>query len=446
MDSTRADREGIEPMRAVLKDIDAIKTPADLQRVISKLQASGSDDPFRLAAEPNPKNSAVMMATFYQSGLGLPDRDYYFRKDPHTEELRTAYNRHVAKVLEMTGEPADQAAREADQIMALETALADSSLTKVQLRDPIAIYHKMSVKQFSALAPSVDWSAFFQTAGLPTLGKAGTLNVTAPGFVVQLNRQMSKTPIEVWRAYLKYHQVHNASPWLGQAYFDERFAFTKLITGAKQPQPRWKRATQACDDEMGEALGKAYVARAFTPESKARMLEMVDNLQAAMSDRISQLSWMSDATKAQAKTKLAAFMKKIGYPDKWRDYSALDVRAELSGAENIRRADAFERRRVWNQIDKPVDRGEWGMSPPTVNAYYNPTFNEIVFPAGILQPPRFDPAADDAQNYGAIGAVIGHEITHGFDDEGRLYDAQGNLKQWWTDADDQKFREKAQRV
>jgi len=446
MDSARADREGIEPMRPMLREIDAVKTRADLQRVIAKLQGSGSDDPFRIAAEPDPKNSAMVIATFYQSGLGLPDRDYYFRTDAKSEELRSAYRRHIAKVLEMIGEPADQAARHVDVILRLETALAESSLTRVQMRDPVAIYHKMSVKQFASLSPTIDWTSYFTSAGIPSLANGGSVNVTAPGFMVALNAQIEKMPIEDWKSYLAYHEVNRASPWLGQAFFDERFAFMKLITGAKQPQPRWKRATQATDGAMGEALGKAYVARAFTPESKARMLEMVNNLLAAMSDRIGQVTWMSDATKAQAKTKLAAFAKKIGYPDQWRDYSALDVRADLSAAENVRRTNAFERRRVWNQIGKPVDRTEWEMSPPTVNAYYNPTFNEIVFPAGILQPPRFDPAADEALNYGAIGSVIGHEITHGFDDEGRLYDAQGNLKQWWTDEDDRKFRGLAQRV
>ena len=325
-------------------------------------------------------------------------------------------------------------------MLKLETALAESSLSRVQMRDPKALYHKISVKELGALSPAFDWPAFFTTVGVKDLADPqAQLDVSMPSFARQLSALVSKTPIEDWRAYLKYQTVRGALPWLGQPFFDEAFRFTARLTGQKQPLPRWKRAAGAVDNAMGEALGKAYVDREFPPSSKARMVEMVNNLQAAFQERIETRDWMSVATKQQAITKLNAILKKIGYPDQWRDYSALDIDPKLSAAENLRRAVTFERKRRLGQIGKPVDRNEWEMSPPTVNAYYNPPTNEITFPAGILTPPEFDPRADDAVNYGAIGMVIGHELTHGFDDEGRQYDAAGNLKDWWTAADAKKF-------
>jgi putative endopeptidase len=315
------------------------------------------------------------------------------------------------------------------------------------MRDPHAIFHRMTVKELGALCPAVDWNAYFTDAGVTVLASpTATLNVSQPTFMRQINSLLASTPMETWRAYLRFHVTRVAAPWLSNDFFMDNFAYASLLSGQKEPQPRWKRASQVLDFTMGEAVGKAWVAVAFTPESKQRVLEMVNNLHAVLNDRIAASPWMSDATKKQASIKLAAILRKIGYPDTWRDYSAMDIQASMTAPQMIRSAAQFEVNRRLSQINKPVDRNEWGMTPPTVNAYYNPTINEIVFPAGILQPPYFDPKADEAFNYGAVGSVIGHETTHGFDDEGRQFDAQGNLKDWWTADDAAKFKEKAQKV
>jgi predicted metalloendopeptidase len=305
----------------------------------------------------------------------------------------------------------------------------------------------MTVKELGLLCPALDWPAYFTEAGVKSLASPeATLDVSTPAFLRGLNQVIESTPLETWRPYLRYFVARSSAQWLGQKFFDESFAFQSKFTGTKTPLPRWKRASGAMDFAMGEAVGKAFVEVAFPPSSKARMMDMVENLRAALRERIESRPWMSDATKTQAIIKLDAIIKKIGYPDTWRDYSALQVDASASAAELLRRAAIFEVNRELGKIGNPVDRAEWGMTPPTVNAYYNPTFNEIVFPAGILQPPYFDPSVDDAYNYGSIGMVIGHEITHGFDDQGRQYDKDGNLKDWWTDEDGKKFKDKAQMV
>jgi len=303
------------------------------------------------------------------------------------------------------------------------------------------------VRQLGALAPDFDWSAYFAEVGVKALADPATvLDVSMPSFVRRFDALLQETPMETWRAYLQWHYARASAGWLGKAFFDEAFAFQSRFTGSKTPQPRWKRASQACDGAMGEALGKAFVAENFPASSKARMLELVNNLQATLRERIESRPWMSAETKRQAVRKLDAVLKKIGYPDKWRDYSKLAIDPALPALINLQRANAFERAFELSFIGKPVDRTLWGMTPPTVNAYYNPTFNEIVFPAGILMPPQFDPRVDDAVNYGAIGMVIGHEMTHGFDDEGRQYDAEGNLKDWWTADDSKRFDALAQKV
>ena len=447
MDSVRSNRDGVAPVLPLLAQVAGIKTAADLQAVIADFNASGMSFPFALASETDFKNSSRMIGALNQGGLGLPERDFYFRNDPKSEAVRKAYTDYAVKTFEMLGETAEQAQADAQKVMKIETALADSSMTRVAMRQPEAIYHNMSVAELQAMAPGMDWAGYFKAAGLPTLASpTGRLNVSVPSFARQIGNLMKNTPVEDWRAYLRFAVVRGNSSWIGDDFFNERFKYQAAISGQKAPSTRWKRAIQAVDGTMGEAVGKAYVAKAFSPEAKARMAEMVANLRAALGESIAALDWMGPETKAAAQKKLTAIMEKIGYPDTWRDYSALAIDAKKSANENMRLAVAFEQQRTWKQIDTPVDRAEWGITPSTVNAYYNPTFNEVVFPAGILQPPFFDPAADDAMNYGGIGTVIGHELTHGFDDQGRKFDEVGNLKMWWSDADNEHFKAKAQRV
>ena len=447
MDSARADREGAKPLAPFLERCDRVKTRADLEAEIARLHADGIGIPFAFTALSDFKNSKQIIGILFQSGLGLPERDYYFRTDGKSDTLRREYVSHIARVFGLLGVPKEQAARDAEAILKLETALAESSLARVEMRDPNRIYHKMTVAELQTLAPNLDWVRYFQSLGVAPLAKpTGSLNVAVPKFAHQMSSLLASTPIETWRAYLKFHLARTAAPWLGRAFFAESFRFSALISGAKEPLPRWKDTVGAIDGAMGEALGKAYVARQFPPASKARVDELVGDLLAVMGERIDLLSWMGDTTKVQAKRKLASVYRKIGYPDPWRDYAALEVDVKSSALENLRRAQAFETRRQLSKVETPFDRNEWRMSPPTVNAYYSPFNNEIVFPAGILQPPQFDATADDALNYGGIGMVIGHEITHGFDDQGRKFDADGNLSEWWTADDDKLFKARAQKV
>jgi predicted metalloendopeptidase len=311
-------------------------------------------------------------------------------------------------------------------------------MTRVQRRDPNAIYHKMTVAELASLTPGFDWPTYFREVGAPAVT---TLNVDQPDFMAAFGRLLASTPPEAWHAYLRWHLAEEAAPALGSAFVNENFRFQSALTGAKELLPRWKRCVRATDEALGEALGQAYVARTFTPQAKARALAMVRNMEAVLRERLGVLAWMGDSTRAQAIAKLDAFANKIGYPDRWRDYSKLGVQTGPFAA-NVLRANEFEVRRDLGEIGKPLDRLEWGMSPPTVNAYYNPHMNEIVFPAGILQPPFFDPQADDAVNYGGMGAVIGHEMTHGFDDQGSQYDAAGNLANWWGAADRERYTQR----
>ena len=454
MDSTRTNSEGAAALAETMKRLDGIKTKEDLRKEFSRAVSMGvgagfvgAGLPFTFGAEPDPKQSTMTLGQIFQGGLGLPERDYYFRTDGKSDTLRQDYLAYMGHMFQLAGDSPEAAAAKAKQVMALETTLAESSMTRVAMRDPQKLYHKISVKDLGQLAPTIDWSAYFTEVGVPALAKpAAMVDCSAPGFVRQVGIQVDQTPIDVWRAYLEWHYLRAAAPWLDQKFFDESFAFQSKLVGTKSPLPRWKRASGAVDASMGEALGKAFVEENFPASSKARMVELVNNLQGAYRERIDQVTWMSPATKKQAVVKLDAIMKKIGYPDKWRDYSALQIDVKAPAIVNLWRAQAFESRRDLAKIGKAPDRTEWGMTPPTVNAYYNPQFNEIVFPAGILQPPQFDPNVDDAVNYGAIGMVIGHEITHGFDDEGRQYDSLGNLKDWWTDEDAKQFTARAQKV
>jgi predicted metalloendopeptidase len=455
MDSTRADREGLAPFEQTKQRLAAVRSIADVQREFAHASLigvgagmwGGGGIPFRFGAEPDPKQSTSTIAQITQGGLGLPDRDWYFRQDEKSETIRREYVAFMGRMFALAGDDEAAAKQKADAVFALETALAESSLTNVQMRDPKALYNKITVERLAAMAPAMDWKAYFSAHGLKSLAKPGaTLDVSMPGFVRQVDALLGSTPVDTWRAYLLWNHLRSRAVWMGQNAFDEVFAFQSKLTGSKAPEPRWRRANQACDRSMGEALGKAYVEEHFPASSKKRMLELVDNLQAAFAERIESRPWMSAETRKQAHRKLSTIVRKIGYPDKWRDYSRLDIDPALPAVVNLERARAFERAYELSWIGKPIDRTLWGMTPPTVNAYYNPTFNEIVFPAGILTPPQFDPRVDDAINYGAIGMVIGHEITHGFDDEGRQYDADGNLRDWWTKEDSDRFDALAHKV
>ena len=446
MDSVAIERAGGAPFADELRRIDSLRTPRDLQRELARFNRMQIFAPFSFSAEADPKQSSRNIGQLYQAGLGLPDRDYYLKTDPASDSLRRQYVAHVTRTLALLGEPDSTAQRDAQQVMTFETVLAESSMTLVAQRDPNAVYHKMTVRDLQALAPALDWPAFFVAVGVPLLGSAGAaLDVSQPAFVRLVSARVATMPLDEWRVYLRWQLANALAPSLSSPFFNEDFGFRSVLWGVKEPLPRWKRCAAATDEAMGEALGKAYVAMQFSAAAKGRVLEMVNNLHAALAARILRLDWMSDSTKIQAYAKLDAVLKKIGYPDVWRDYSALEIQAAWPYATNVQRGREFEQRRQLAKVGHPVDRTEWGMSPPTVNAYYNPSLNEIVFPAGILQPPYFDPAADDAVNYGAIGSVIGHEMTHGFDDQGRQYDAQGNLRDWWTANDARRFTDRAQR-
>jgi predicted metalloendopeptidase len=394
---------------------------------------------FFFSSAQDDKNSRQMIAVANQGGLGLPDRDYYTKDDARSKQLREQYVQHIAKMMELAGEAPAQASSDAATVMRIETQLALASKTRVERRDPQSNYHKMDAAQLRMLTPDFAWESYLRGIGFPNIHG---VNVGQPEFFQALDKQLKATPIADWKIYLRWHLLRTFAPALSSKFVDENFNFYgRTLTGAKQLQPRWKRCVISTDRELGQALGQKYVQTAFPPEAKARAHEMVENLVSALHADIETLPWMSDPTRKQAQAKLAAMNLKIGYPDKWRDYSAYRV-ARDSYVANLERGNTFEFHRLLAKIDKPVDRGEWDMTPPTVNAYYDPNMNEIVFPAGILQPPFFEATADDALNYGGIGAVIGHEMTHGFDDQGAQYDAQGNLHNWWTAEDLQNFKER----
>ena len=438
MDEATVNRRGAEPIKPDLDAIAALKSVRDLAPLIAKLQleASPSATMFGASSIQDPDNSEEQIAGIRQGGLGLPDRDYYTKDDAKSKETRDRYLQHVQKIFELLGDPAPKAQAEAQDIMRMETGLAQASLTRVERRDPYKLKNKMKVADLSALAPNFDWVAFFKATNSPQFE---ILNVAAPPFFKALNAELSSEPLDKWKNYLRFHVANSYAPYLSQPFVDENFAFYRqYLRGAKEQQPRWKRCVQYVDDDLGEALGQAYVRKAFSPEMKASTLDMVRRIQDAMAQRIQQLDWMSPETKQQAMLKLHSMRNKIGYPDKWRDYSSVKI-SPTDFLANVRNASVFEAHRQFNKIGQPVDHNEWGMTPPTVNAYYNPPMNDINFPAGVLQPPLYDPKMDDAPNYGDTGGTIGHELTHGFDDEGRKYDAHGNLRDWWTREDAAKF-------
>ncbi len=440
MDEARIESEGLKPLQPELALIDKISNTKDLQAEIARLHNYGIGALFNFGSEQDYKDSTHVIAGASQGGLGLPDRDYYLKDDEKSKTLRDQYTKHVAKMFELMGDDAAKAQTEAQTIMNIETTLAKASMTRVERRKPENVYHKMTVAQLKELTPNFSWEDYFKRIGATQITD---VNVRQPDFFKEVNRELTAVPIADWKTYLRWHLINSAASALSSKFVDEDFNFKgRILTGTQENLPRWKRCVSSADRAMGEALGEEYVKLSFTPQSKARMTELVANLISALNADIGTLSWMSEATRKQAATKLAAFARKIGYPERWRDYSALKIERDQSFLQNRFAAINFESKRQLSKIGKPVDRTEWGMSPPTVNAYYNPSMNEIVFPAGILQPPFFNPDADDAINYGAIGAVIGHEMTHGFDDQGAKFDANGNLENWWTDEDYAKFKER----
>jgi putative endopeptidase len=440
-DEATIDTLGIKPLTPELNRIDALQSKDQMLDELVRLQTQGAPVFFNFSSTPDAKNSMQMIADADQGGLGLPDRDYYLKTDAKSVKLREQYLAHVQKMLELAGEPAAKAASDAQAVLRIETDLAKGSLDRVARRDPNQTYHKMSIKELAALAPSIDWPKYFSDLGTPAFTD---LNVSVPDFFKTLNTVLTNTSLADLKTYLRWHLLHAEAPLLAKPFLDENFIFFgQALTGTKELEPRWKRCVEATDDDLGFALGQKYVDQTFPPAAKARVLGMVQEIEKMLGQDIQSLDWMTPATKQQALVKLQAVANKIGYPDKWRDYSSVKiVRGEAVG--NDERATEFEVHRQLNRIGQPVDRGEWGMTPPTVNAYYSPLQNNINFPAGILQPPFFDNSMDAAVNYGAIGSVMGHEMTHGFDDQGRQFDDQGNLHNWWTKEDADEFEKRAE--
>ena len=438
MNEEQIEALGLKPLQGEFAAIDAVKDMNAISATIAHMNAIGAGAPYGLGINLDARNSTQYAVILFQSGLGLPDRDYYLKDDAKLKDARASYRTHIEKMLCMAGEA--KAAASADAILNLETSLAKIQWTRVEERDPIKTYNKTAVSELSALMPGYDWPRYVRSAGID--GKVDAVIVSEPSYFKALAKVMSGTPLPVWKEYFKWRVLSASAPYLSKAFVDERFAFTGgVLRGVPQNQPRWKRGVALLDGGIGEALGKLYVAKYFPPQNKARMQALVQNLLEAYRRDIDTLNWMSAETKVGAQAKLAKMSPKIGYPDHWRDYGALKIsRDDLRG--NVVRATEFEYRRNLAKLGGPVDRGEWRMRPQTVNAYYNATSNEITFPAAILQPPFFDAAADDAANYGGIGAVIGHEMSHGFDDRGSQFDADGNLHDWFTKADHDKFAEK----
>ncbi len=446
VDEKAIEAAGLAPLRSDLDRIAQVSDMDSLAATLAHLHAQdiysflGGSALFAFGSTQDAKNSSQQIGDLDQAGLGLPDRDYYLNTDAKSVRLRRQYVAHVQKMFSLLGEASPAAAAHARIVLRLETALAKVSQTRVERRDPYVTYHRMKVSDLAAMAPDFPWARYFAAAGVPRLKD---LNVDAPDFIKALDAELKTVPLDDWKTYLRWHLVHSQARYLPAAFVNEDFDFYgRILTGQRKLQPRWNRCVRYVDRSLGEALGQAFVEKTFGPAQKARALTMVLQIEGAMGQDIQQLTWMSDATKRQALTKLHAVVNKIGYPDRWRDYSALKiVRGDALG--NWERSNEFEFHRQLAKIGKPVDRGEWLITPPTVNAYYNPQMNDINFPAGVLQPPLFDPRMDDAPNYGDTGGTIGHELTHGFDDEGRQFDGKGNLRDWWTPEDSKNFDERA---
>jgi putative endopeptidase len=440
MNTGLVEQKGLTPLDPALKRIAGLKSADKMATLIGGLAAEGAGVPlFRFGVGQDEKDSSKQIAQISQAGLSLPDRDYYIVDNKHFQEIRKQYVEHVTKMLILAGDSAEQAAKEAASVLEIETALAKASTSRTDMRQPENRYHIYTVAGFEKLAPDFDFSIYFKDL---KVGSFDSLNVATPDFFKAVNELIAREPVEAWKSYLRWHLIHGSANNLPKAFFDESFAFFgKTLAGQQEPTPRWKQCTSMTDRALGEAVGQDWVKKNFPPAAKASMDQLVAALEKSLGDDIGTLPWMSDETKKAAEEKLAMIRNKIGYPEKWRDYSALKVkRDDLIG--NLRREEVFARNWNLNHLGKPVDEKEWGMTPPTVNAYYDSSFNDINFPAGILQPPFFDFTIDPAVNFGGIGVVIGHEMTHGFDDEGSKYDGKGNLREWQTAADRKAFTER----
>jgi endothelin-converting enzyme/putative endopeptidase len=445
MDETAVEKLGVAPLKQGLDEIAALKSIRDLPAFLAHRHAglSNGNMLFGFSSNQDFADSSRVIALANAGGLGLPDRDYYFKTDPKSQEIRQKYLEHVAEMLVLLGETPASAKAQATTVMSIETALAKASLTRVDKRDPYKLFHKLTPVQLQALTPSFRWESYFAAAQTPD---TSVINVTEPAFFKEIQLQLRSRTLADWKTYLRWHLVDTAAPYLSAAFVQADFDFfRKYLRGVKEMQPRWKRCVQLVDRDLGEALGQVFVQKTFGPDTKQRAVAMTKEIEVAMENEIKQLPWMGEATKKRALDKLHGMLNKIGYPEKWRDYSSV----KISGGDffgNVEHASAFEFHREVAKIGKPVDHNEWQMTPPTVNAYYDAQMNDINFPAGVLQPPLFDPKLDDAPNYGNTGATIGHELTHGFDDEGRHFDAKGDLKDWWTKEDATEFEKRAKCV
>jgi putative endopeptidase len=440
MDTAAIDKRGAAPLASELAAIDKLADREALIAYIGPLNRNTRGTFFfNAGSTQDPGDSNQIIAEVSAGGLGLPDRDYYVKTDAKSEETRQKYLAYIAQILTLAGVPSAQAKQDAATILRIETTLAKASLTRVERRDPYKLYHKMKVSELSAISPSVPWPAYFAAQGVPD---TSTLNVSQPEFQKAVDKVLTTESLDALKAYLRFHIITAAATSLSAPFETANFDFySGYLRGTQQQPPRWKRCVRQVDRNLGEALGQEFVSRTFTPETKQKTVVLTDQIEQAMQSEIEQLDWMSPATKKEALRKLHAVRNKIGYPEKWRDYSSLTVKADDYFGNAVRAAN-FETARDWAKVGKPVDRNEWGMTPPTVNAYYDPQMNDINFPAGILQPPLYDPRSDDASNYGNTGSTIGHELTHAFDDEGRQFDAEGNLKDWWTKDDAKGFEDR----
>src|SRR6266566_3343024 len=440
MDESRVESRGAAPIADELARIDKVGNIRSLQAEVARLHEAGMSTLFIFGASHDYKNSSQNIAWALQGGLSLPNKDYYTKTDDKSRETRDGFVKHVARMFELLGDQPDASAKAAQTVMRIEMQLADASMTPVERRNPAAQDNKRTIAQLRVLTPEFSWTDYLAARGIP---KVARINLAQLKFFEGMDRMLKATPLADWKTYLRWRVLHEAAPRLSSKFVDENFNFfSRTLTGARELQPRWRRCVAAADELLSEALGKVYVEKQFSTEAKARMNAMIDNLIRAYRERIQNLDWMSASTRQEALLKLEAFTRKIGNPPKWKNYSSLRLSRD-SYFLNARQAMALQEKWDIEKIDKPVDKTEWSMTPPTVNAYYSPPNNEIVFPAGILQPPFFDPLADDALNYGAIGAVIGHELTHGFDDQGSQFDPQGNLQSWWTEEDRNKFTTRA---
>jgi putative endopeptidase len=439
MDEAAINKAGAKPLDPYFKQIDSIKDAESLQKVIASLQKEGFSPVFAFFADSDQVNSAMNIVNLYQGGLSLPNRNYYTETDEKSKDIREKFIAHVTKMFTLLGDKPEQAKANAETIMKIEMRFALASKTPVELRDPVENYHKMSLTDLNALTPNFKWETFGTELGVPAYAE---INAGQPDFFREFGKMTTEVAPADWKTYLRWRVLARVAGRLAKPFDDENFNFySTTLRGTKEQQPRWRRCLRATDNSLGEALGQEYVKTAFTPEAKRKMNELVENLFVAYRERLSKLDWMGEATRKEALYKLSKFQRKIGYPDKLRGYQGLSINRK-SYFENVSAATLFDTTRDWQDIGKPVDKTRWGMTPPTINAQYNPSYNDITFPAGILQPPFFNVNADDAMNYGNAGGIIGHEVTHGFDDEGSQFDADGNLKMWWTPEDRTRFEKK----